>query len=476
MKTTKFLLAAGLVALITLTACSPAVTPLAKTAGESSKGSVTGTERGETNQVLVLQSITGDPRNTSGQVILFTFNVPVDEDTVASAFSFFKLANGANAYAAYTAEALDTPTYSVSGNVVAVTLNLTGASNPIEYRIKADVLKGYSTNGTFRLDPNGNDLAGETGEILIDTLTVGTNSAAGAAAPTGPTTGVIRSPYAPVFATADGYLSDGVVSDADYNKANIGTAFGISWSDTGSGATTNKVTVEDEAFQVFKNVDGVWTAQTVGVISSAALQNTILNLTALAGESYKIVFNPYYVIESEAVADYIHRASYRVTGDEQTFYVTMAKGSNNSATTPALADGASTVDSNGNGTDLHIDVTLAAGEFLDWSTVSSNSIKVQLTPATVRFLNGGAISDADSFVPVTAEKLETASGDLKDNNVNRFRLWLPSSLRGNGGTAFTGSVWFAPTVLTVNTNTAANDKLSFGNPSALYDGWRRVTF
>lgn len=483
MDATRFTL--GLVGtLMVLVSCQPVVTDLDKSQAASSSNRFNSIQTGETKtQAMATPTITASLKNTTNQTLVLNFAQPLDASTVASALSFYTLANAADNYTAYTATALPTtPTVVVNGKQALVTLDLTTASNPIEMRIAADVLTARADDGLYRLNPNGNTLAGEAGEVFITTITVGTNSAVGATPPPAPATGVSRNPYATVTnSVAASLLSNGVKDLTTYSTNAIATSLGITWSDTGSSATADKVAVDAKAFQVYKNVDGVWTLQSgTTLTTNTANKDTIINLTPLQGDSYRIDYYPYYVVESQAVADFVHRGSYDALA-KTSYYVTFASGTTAIATLPTAADSNASLTASSYPGTLFVDVTTTND--LDWTTVSTASVKLKVNSNQVQILDGddgttSPLDDADAFLQVTLVKQETSSGDLKDDQVKKFRIYLPPEVIDYNTTpGITGTVWFAPSVLTTATNTAAMHKLTFGDPTATANqGWRTVSF
>jgi hypothetical protein len=98
----------------------------------------------------------------ANQVVQFTFDAAdaIDMATVASAITVRNLTAGADAFTVYgQGTAIATTVKTIDGDSVYLSMDLTSASDSIEFQVNSTVLTGK--NGTLRLDQDGDNIPGE---------------------------------------------------------------------------------------------------------------------------------------------------------------------------------------------------------------------------------------------------------------------------------------------------------------------------
>lgn len=458
--------------LLGLSGCAPATITLGDSLGDQGS-SISQVNNGET-VTLTLDSITESAVNAANQRVVLNFNYPVDAATVDQGINFYKLSSGASTFAAYTRTAI-TKTAEISGNSVIFTLDLNGYTiDTVEVELVATVLTGR--RGTAKLDANGNQTRGEAGDTTITTFGIGLNqSATPALNALGTLTGQLANPSATLTVNTTNRLAANAVVDTATYGSNAANSLTFTVQDTGSSAAPNGITLGTGAVTVYRNNAGVWTSVTATTTYNTADFTATIALNSPAiGETYKIVINRYEIYETAAVRNYVHRASYdqfnRGGARDVVRYYIFSNPGVNTATDPVITLG-------GSSGAYYLDVTTT--EPINMATLTSSSMKLYLSNVTI----AGGTTNVSGFFPWTSAVLETSTGTVPSNELVRsFRIYLPSSILVTtpalGPTVPpTGSLRFAPSVLTVaNATTAAENKLSFGNVAAANDAWRVITF
>jgi hypothetical protein len=480
MKATRAICAAASAAIaLALAGCSPSVgtfsnslggTQATETAAMSAEST---TLKSQNNVGLSVSAISATAiNNADKQVIYLDFanSDVIDSSTIASSVFFYPLSDAADAYSRYKRGDALSYTSSVQGSRVYFTIDASKSSALVELYIDASKLTG--NGGAKKLNLDSNTTYGESSDCYVNYLSV---AQVGTTVPTAVSTGERVYPQRKVAVAASTgsiFGSSAVKAVATYTGTSVFafTAFD-SHNVADPAATKANVKFDSGAFTAYKNVDGVWTAQS-GIspsYDSATGNTTLSGFSPAAGESYKFVLDLYNVIESKAINDFTHRASYRsditdpVADSAEARYVvryyTFTKGA------VATQTFTSSVPSDSVAGAKSVNLTVSGTTPIDMDTIKSASFKVRLTGGT--FLNGSAIP-ANYFVSYTTQTLTTTLYDSTNGNaVTQFKVLLPANIK-----TASGQIEIAPSVLSVKSSTDAQTLISFGDPSnRAYDGW-----
>ncbi len=412
---------------------------------------------------LAVTGYTATLVNAADQRGYVDFNYEIDAATATTAISIFPLSDAADNYTAFTRGTAIPLTFDVKGTRLYFSGSFVGSTAKVE--IFLDATKLTARGGTQKLDTNGNGSFGEESDSVSDDGSLVVGTAPGATAPAAVTVGASRSPGAtlPGFATTGLLAASAVLDIATYVSPNLLT---FTVRDTGSSAVSDKVSITSSVV-VYKNVAGVWTVvpSTLFYASAGNIASVTLDTPPKKGESYKVVVDKYNIVESQAVAGYIHRASW-LPSDDTLRYVTRyytftaAGGAQQNVT---VTKGSSVF---GNYLDVTINGALSP---VDLATITGASLKVRLAAGTV-LATGTA--PGEFVTPYTLVAGAETTFDTVSNAVYSFRLYLPATIK----TLTTGRVEIAPSVMSLAHSTiTARDTLSFGNIAGT-DGWRIKAF
>jgi hypothetical protein len=461
------LLAAFLVAAALVTGCAPTVSTSSSSIGTAALNAGTATNKSISGTLTITGGNFGALVNTTGQVGYLDFDAQIDASTIATGIFLYPLTTAVDAFTPNVRGTALPFTSTVDGTRVYLTINATTATATIQFFVNAATLT--ADNGSKKLDGNGNGITGEDSDSFYSTSVVGT--APGATAPAAVALVVTPDPVTPFPAvnTAGSLLAGNLVLDVATYDTSAATRLTFVAQDTGSSATPDKISVAGAA-TVYKNVDGAWTVAPstiayAGSTGTPAYTATITLTTApKKGESYKVVVDTYYVVESQAVLGYVHRANIatnHASNPAITRYYTFTAAGGAQQSVGVASGGADFA--------RYLDITVVGTTPIDLTTVTANSFKVRLATGTP--LSTGT-APGPFVAPYSVVVTQTSVYQTNAQAVLNFRLYMPDSIQN-----FVGGnrVEIAPSVLSIASTVTAQDTLSFGNIGGT-DGRRVIAF
>lgn len=390
----------------------------------------------------------------ANQVVKLTFTATdaVDMATVANAVTVRNLTAGADAYTVYgQGAAIATTVKSIDGNSIYLSMDLTGATDMIEYQINSTVLTGK--NGTLKLDLDGDEKPGEgADDDIYGTFTLTTAL-----------TGVARNPRSNITLTLTGFDLNGTAATptlVTYNRFRV-TFNQYQYDNSNYAALLNSVIIIETYSAASNNwapvtvtpsydtATGVYTADFTALaegtlVRARLIKQNLVSIKPIYG------FTQYYSKTETAVNESIIVGPVAATDPTRSTIPTADQGTIFGTAPTVLTDGA------GKNVQILIDVSaalaLTGANGLDASTITAANIKLFDTTDNV-------------FIPFTITSRVDPAAATATTAVTQIILTLTNTSYVKSGNAHT--LYLGPGLMTKGDTTPGIYPRKFGDTSAL---------